>query len=125
MKKIPVLFISLLLASVLFGQNYKQVKVQLIDPQKDVQELAKFDFDLEHAELTKENELIFFVSDEEFNLLSLLNYKIEVLIDDWFEFFNALPKLTEAEKEQFKLQSKLEHNVEGFGYGTERGVCSA
>lgn len=121
MKKIHVLFIYLLLASVLFGQNYKQVKVQLIDPQKDVQELAKFDFDLEHAELTKENELIFFVSDEEFNLLSLLNYKIDVLIDDWFEYFNALPKLTEAEKEQFKIQSKLEHNVEGFGYGSLAG----
>ena len=77
MKIFQVLLITLLLSTILIGQSYKQVKVYLDNPQKDVPELAKFDFDIEHSVLTKNNELIFFVSDEEYSKLAMLNYKIE------------------------------------------------
>lgn len=121
MKIFQVLLITLLLSTILIGQSYKQVKVYLDNPQKDVPELAKFDFDIEHSVLTKNNELIFFVSDEEYSKLAMLNYKIEILIDDWFEYYSNLPQLTDAEKEQTRMQSKLEYNVEGFGYGSMGG----
>lgn len=105
----------------LSGQNYKQVSLTLTDPKKDIQELAQFDFDLEHAVLTKENKLIFYVSDEEFAALSLIKFPVEVMIDDWFDYYTKLPKLTEAEVNSFKTKSKEINGVEGFGFGTMGG----
>lgn len=121
MKFLQMFFAAFLLTAFVYGQNYKQVKIYLNDFSKDMQELAQLDIDLEHAEPTKDNAIIVFVTDEVMAQLSILPYRTEVLIDDWFTYYNNLPKLTDAEKAAFRLESKLKYGVEGFNYGSMGG----
>lgn len=106
--------------SITYSQSYKQIKIKLTD-KKDVAELAMYDLDLEHSIFTKSNELILFVSDAEFTRLATLKFPVEILIDDWFEYFNNLPQMSNAEIEEVKSDSKSKYGVEGFGYGTFAG----
>ncbi|NUN08817.1 MAG: immune inhibitor A [Ignavibacteriaceae bacterium] len=121
MKFLQLLFVSLLFTAFASGQNYKQVKIYLNDAQKDMKELAQLDIDLEHATPTKDNAIIVFVSDEVMPQLSILPYRVEILIDDWFTHYESLPKLSEAEMQALKTESKLKYGVEGFGFGSMGG----
>ncbi|MHC1739155.1 MAG: M14 family zinc carboxypeptidase [Ignavibacteriaceae bacterium] len=121
MRKILIGIIILLAVNVLHSQNFKQVSLALSNPETDIPELTQLDFDLEHSVLTKEKKLIFFVSDDEFARLALLKYPVEVLIDDWFEYYSKLPKLSQEEINLLRSQSKEEHGVEGFGFGSMGG----
>ncbi len=121
MKLLHTLSLVLLLASFANGQNYKQVKIYLNDPYKDLQELANIDVDVEHAVRTKDGAVIVFVSDQSMAQLSIMPYRTEVLIDDWYGYYSKLPKMSEAEKAAAKAESKLKFGVEGFGYGSMGG----
>jgi len=121
MRKIFIPIIILLALNSLYSQNYKQVSVKLGDPKTDIKELAQFDFDLEHSVLTKDYKLVFFVSDDEFSRLSMMKYPVEILINDWFEYYSKLPKLTQEEIDALKIKSKETHGVDGFGFGSMGG----
>jgi carboxypeptidase T len=64
---------------------------------------------------------VFFVSDDEFNLLRNSGISLNVLIDDWFEHYRSLPVLTESEKQSILNESKDNFGVEGFGFGSMGG----
>ncbi|MBE2279063.1 MAG: immune inhibitor A [Ignavibacteriaceae bacterium] len=122
MKILNYFLLSLLFVTLTFSQNnYKQVKIKLVDTEKELAMLNSFDIALDHFHLDKENAVTVFLSDEEFSRLSFLNLNYEVIIDDWFSHYNARPTMTEAEKEVSINLSKSMYGVEGLGYGSMGG----
>src|SRR5690606_39089451 len=45
----------------------------------------------------------------------------EILIDDWFKYYESLPKLTDSEKEKILEESRIKYNVDGFDFGSMGG----
>ncbi|MDP2301449.1 MAG: M14 family zinc carboxypeptidase [Ignavibacteria bacterium] len=115
-----ILSLFLLLTTIGYSQSYKQIKISFQD-RNQIEQLAKFDVDVEHAEWTKNNELILFVNEDEFSKISLLNFKIEILIDNWADYFAKLPKMSETEKSAAINESRDVFGVTGFGYGSLAG----
>ena len=81
----------------LFGQTYKQVKIYL-NEKEDIRTLAAFNLNLDHFQRTKDNTIVTFLNDAEFNRLTMLNFRYEVLIDDWQVHYNKRVKMTSLEK---------------------------
>lgn len=120
MKYIFTLFIALLFFSNSFAQNYKEVKI-FLEKKDDIQTLREIGLEFDHIRYDKNNALTCFLSDDEFQKLQTSEFSFEILIDDWFSYYENLPKLTESEREQFVLKSKSDFNVDGFGFGSMGG----
>ena len=103
-----------------YSQNYKQVKIYIND-KSDYPVLQSAGLEIDHALWGKDNSLTAYLSDEQFSKLQLTNFRYDVLIDDWFDYYSKQPKLTEAEKSSFIQSSKEDFGVEGFGYGSMGG----
>lgn len=120
MKTLFTFLISVIITVTLHAQNYKQVKIY-IETAKDIETLLDAGLEFDHLNLTKDNAFTVFINDEEYSILQSTNFRHEVLIDDWYGYYNNLPKLTEYEEAQFIAKSKMEMNVSGFGFGSMGG----
>ncbi|MCZ6703812.1 MAG: M14 family zinc carboxypeptidase [Ignavibacteria bacterium] len=121
MKNLSLTIIVLLIVSSLgFAQNYKQVKIHL-NNLSDVEELYRAGFDFDHPHFTKDNSIIVFVDDEDFSKLILSGYNFEILIDNWQQYYDNLPKLSDLEKQQALNQIVFDYGVTGFGFGSMGG----
>ncbi len=118
--KILITLLSLFFFTNNFAQNYKQVKI-FLQEKKDIQYLYEIGLEFDHTEYTKDNAIIIFISDAEFSILKTSGFRYDVLIDDWFEYYNQRSQLTENEKRAYVEQSKRDFNVTGFDYGTMGG----
>ena len=116
------LLVTLFLSSALnlYSQNYKEVKIYLNDV-TDINTLFSAGMEFDHLTYTKDNAIQTFISDNDFTILQSTGFTYEILIDDWYNYYENLPKLTEFEKQQFIQQSKTDFNVGGFGYGSMGG----
>src|SRR3990172_5330227 len=119
-KYILLIFTLLLLSSLGFAQSYKQVKIYLSGPD-DVQQLIQMGFDFDHPYYTKDNAIIVFVDEEDYSRLTLSNYNFEVIIDNWQEYYDNLPKLSMEEQQQALDRIRIDYNVSGFGFGSMGG----
>ena len=115
---LTVMFLSTTLN--LYSQNYKEVKIYLNDI-KDINTLFSAGMEFDHLVYEKDNSIRTFISDNDFAILQSTGFSYEILIDDWYNYYANLPKLTEYEKQQFIQQSKDIFNVGGFGYGSMGG----
>ena len=113
-------FLLLATFSFINAQNYKQVKIKTPD-QNVIQQIIQLGVDLEHSSFEKDNSLIFFVSNDDFNLLRNSGISLNVMIDDWFEYYQSLPVLTEYDKKILLNDSKESFGIEGFGFGSMGG----
>jgi hypothetical protein len=120
MKYILTLLLTLTFLITAYSQNYKQVKIYVND-KSDYNELQSAGLDIDHAFWGKDNSLTVYLSDEQFSKLQLTNFRYDVLIDDWFEFYSKQPVLSELEKSSLIQQSKNNFGVEGFGFGSMGG----
>ncbi len=120
MKYILTLLLTLTFLITAYSQNYKQVKIYVND-KSDYNELQSAGLDIDHAFWGKDNSLTVYLSDEQFSKLQLTNFRYDVLIDDWFEFYSKQPALSELEKSSLIQQSKNNFGVEGFGFGSMGG----
>jgi hypothetical protein len=120
MKYLLVLFLSLTFFVTVFPQNYKQVKIH-IQSLQDVEELQNAGLEFDHPQVTKDNAIIIFVDDEDLQKLQMTSFSYEVLIDDWYDHYSKMPKLTESEKASIIQTSKENFGVEGFGFGSMGG----
>ncbi|MBE0571150.1 MAG: immune inhibitor A [Ignavibacteriaceae bacterium] len=118
-KKITLLFVLIIIISTQ-AQDYKQVKIYL-NNSSDIEVLQQLGLEFDHLHFTKDNAISVYLNGNEFSLLQTSGYRYEVLIDDWYEYYNKLPKLTEYEKAAFIQISKMEMNVGGFGFGSMGG----
>ena len=120
MKNIYLFSIVLFLTINLFGQNYKQVRIYLQNSQT-IQQLHELGLKFDHFSKDKNNSINTFVSDKEFNLLASSPFQYDVIIDNWFNYYNSRPVLTPQERSDQINQSKEEYNVESFGFGSMGG----
>ncbi len=118
--KHTLVFFVLLLSQILFGQNYKQVKVYY-NSYDQIVKLMGAGFALDDAYFNKDNSLSIFLTDSGLDKLKGMNLNYDILIDDWFEYYKSIPVLTEAEKENALEESRQNFGVEGFGYGSMGG----
>lgn len=120
-KFLHLLFFSFLVVSTIYGQSYKQVKIY-INQKSDIQHLQNAGVQFDHLSFNKEdNSISVFADENDFAILQSSGFTYEVLIDNWKSFYESLPKLTEAQKQEFIRQSKLDYNVGGFGFGSMGG----
>lgn len=120
MKYIFIILFAFTFLSFSQTQNYKQVKIYVPD-QKAVAHLLELGLEFDHAEYTKDNAIIVFISDAEFSILQSSGYNYEILIDDWLEHYNKRQDLPDYEKQEFMESSAREFNVSGFGFGSMGG----
>ena len=111
---------SLLLLSTAYSQNYKQVKIYL-QSKEDIKTLYKSGIDFDHAEYTKDKAIIIFINDKQFSILKTSGYKYDVIIDDWFKYYNERQILSQSQKQNYIDQSQRVNNVSGFGFGSMGG----
>ncbi|HEX9250802.1 MAG TPA: M14 family zinc carboxypeptidase, partial [Ignavibacteriaceae bacterium] len=120
MKYFLALVFTLTLLITVNAQNFKQVKIY-IQSLQDIAELQNAGLEFDHPQITKENAVIVFIDDNDFQKLQMTNFRYEVQIDDWFEYYSKQPQLTESEKASLIQQSKDNYGVEGFGFGSMGG----
>lgn len=120
MKIFTAIFFVLVFSISGLAQNYKQVKIYL-DDYKDIETLSSKGLDFDHIAVSKDKSITVFISDVEFELLKTLNYNYEILIEDWYKYFQNLPVLSETEKAALLEKNRLEMNVSGFGFGSMGG----
>ena len=119
-KSLSIITILLLFYTINFAQTYKQVKIYLNSP-SDVRELMKTGFEFDHPFYTKDKAIIVFINERDYNRLIHSGYNFEVLIDNWKEYYNNRPKLSEQAKQLQLSKIKSGYNVTGFGFGSMGG----
>jgi murein tripeptide amidase MpaA len=120
MKKLITLFFLLIFLTCTYSQTYKQVKIYL-NNNTDIQVLNNAGLEIDHAYFTKDGAAEVFLDEQEFAILQTLGFRYEVLIEDWQEYYDALPQLADAEKQSLLDQSKEMYNVDGFEFGSMGG----
>jgi hypothetical protein len=116
-----ILTIAFLIFSItVFAQNYKKISIQISNP-NDFIVLSQIGIDLEHSGISKDNNLISFVNENELNKITSLGFSYTVLIDDWYNYYNSIQKLSDDEKQNVITESKFNFNVDGFGFGSMGG----
>ena len=120
MKYLLTFLVLLLLAAGIQAQTYREVKIYLND-RSDISVLYQAGLDFDQATITKDNGVIVFLNDAEFSKLQMTNFRYDVLIEDWMQYYNNLPKLTNQEKQSFINDSKQRFDVSGFGFGSMGG----
>lgn len=115
-----LLSILLVFSMTAFSQSYKKIKL-FLNNESDMQRASLLALDFEHSVIDKNGGFEIFVNENEFQSIvhSGLNY--EILINDWNAYYNSLPRLTEAEKEIFRMESERDFGVSGFDYGSMGG----
>ncbi len=119
-KTILVLFVSLLITSVNFAQEHKQVRIYL-NNQSDIKTLLSAGMDFDHSRITKDNSIEVFIDEDDYSILKSTGFRFEILIEDWMKYYESLPMLSAFEKDQVIRQSKENYNVSGFGFGSMGG----
>ena len=112
--------IFLFLSINVFSQNYQKINIYISSPD-DFIRLAEAGISLEGSKLSKENNLAFFVDDNELVKINSLGLSYEVLIADWQSYYDSMQKLNEKERQAVVSDSKKEFNVDGFGFGSMGG----
>jgi hypothetical protein len=121
MKNLSLLLVAFILIPLTaFPQNYKKVKI-FKNNNFDLERLGTLSFDLEHSVIDKEGGRILFVDEREFSALQQSGLAYEILIDDWYAYYNSLPKLSEGEKRFIKSESEIKFGVSGFKFGSMGG----
>ena len=120
MKTFYTFLYLLLFPFILTAQNYKQVKIYFNDFD-NLSKLQQLGILYDHFSIEKDNSVITFISDNDFNRLQRSSFSYEVLINDWIAYYSSQPQLSESEKQNFIQHSKENFNVDGFGFGSMGG----
>ena len=123
MQFFKIFFFMILILSTSFSQNYKKVKIYLND-RNNVKSLIEAGIALDHFDFGKDNSIITFLSDEEFSILKSTGFRSDVLIDNWFEYYSKLQKLSSAEIQEEMAKSKSGFGVTGFHLGSMGGYMT-
>jgi carboxypeptidase T len=120
MKLLFTLFLSLLLLSSAFSQNYKQVRIYL-NSSDDMELLVKAGLEFDHVEVNKDKSIVVFLNEVEYSQLIMTNFKHDVLIEDWAKYFATIPDITEEEYSAQRSNMRFIDNVQGFTLGSHKG----
>ncbi len=124
MRNYLIVLILLVFSALTFAENHKQIKIVKDQPEA-LKLLAANGIAVEEAAIDRDGSIYLFLSDSEYELLRQTSLKFETLIDDWSEYYQSLPELTQTEKDYFRSRAKNRDNIEGFGYGSMGGYYTA
>lgn len=102
------------------AQNYKKVKIYIQSP-KDIPSLIQAGVDIDHFHLPAKNIVEAFVSDDQFEALKASGFSYTIEIDNWYEYYKNLPRLSDGQMSQYKASSRINYNVTRFGFGSMGG----
>ena len=54
---------------------------------KDIETLHNAGLEFDHPQITKDNAVIVFINDDEYSKLQSMDFRFEILIDDWYEHY--------------------------------------
>jgi carboxypeptidase T len=120
MKKIYSILLILFLSTTIFSENYKQVKI-FIEGREQINTLVEQGLEFDHLTIEKDNSIITFISDSDFEKLKMMQFNYEILIDDWNEYYANLPALSTESKNEIIKESKENYGVEGLTFGSMGG----
>ena len=120
LKTISFIFIFALTVN---AQNYKQVKIFLNDI-KDVAMLQSLGLEFDHPHFSKDNSIEVFVNDSEFQILKSSPFRYEIMIEDWYAYYERMPKLNDVQLQEYTRESREKFGVEGFHLGTMGGYMT-
>lgn len=112
-------FIFCLLVNLTFAQTYKKIEIDVFS-NEDIKGLMELGLAVDHAEKDS-GTISFFASEDELRLLDNAGYSYNIIIEDWIEYYNSLPKMSEAEKQSQLDRTKTLYGVSGFNYGSMGG----
>ncbi len=108
-----------LIANLTFAQTYKKIEIDVFS-NEDIKGLMELGLAVDHAEKDS-GTISFFASEDELKLLDNAGYSYHIIIEDWIEYYNSLPKMSEAEKQSQLDRTKTLYGVSGFNYGSMGG----
>ncbi|MBZ0203151.1 MAG: T9SS type A sorting domain-containing protein [Ignavibacteria bacterium] len=103
-------------------EKYSQVKI-FASSELDFRRLETAGLELDHVE-SFEDHVIAWLSATEIESLKRSGVAYQVTIDDWMQYYNALPKMTEAEMRASIEQSTDAYSVSHSVYGTMGGYMT-
>ncbi|GAB4298753.1 MAG: hypothetical protein Kow0098_24490 [Ignavibacteriaceae bacterium] len=103
-----------------YSQNYKQVRINT-STVEEIAELQQSGMQFDHPVINKDGSVEVFISENDFLILKQSRFSYQILIDDWTNYYNNLPVLTEPEKQVFRNESALQYGVDGFDFGSMGG----
>lgn len=114
--------VILFFVNLAFAQTYKKIEVGIYS-NEDIKNLAKLGLAIDHAE-RESNKISFFVNEDELILLENAGYSYNVLIDNWIEYYNSLPRMNDEEKQEQLQRTKTLNGVSGFNFGSMGGYLT-
>lgn len=123
MKHCKIILIVIFLQCTALSQHYKKVKVYL-DNQHNIENMINSGITLDHFKIEKDNSIIIFVTEEEYLKLNQLAFRSEILIDDWYKYYEGL-QAEKSNKLQFEVNKiKDADGVAGFHLGSMGGYLT-
>ena len=110
----------LLVTTLLFSQNYKKVKIHL-NNLSNVPQLNSIGLEIDHAHFNRDNSINVFLDDTQFSRLQSSSLQYEVLIDDWFKYYDKQKKMSSSEREMNLMKTAQLYGVTGFDFGSMGG----
>lgn len=102
--------------------KYSQVKI-FASSEADFINIERAGLDLDHVE-SIDNYVIAWLSASEIEMLRKSGVSYQVTVEDWMEYYNALPQMTEAEKRAAIENSTSDFNVNHSVYGSMGGYMT-
>ena len=118
--KSKILIILFVFSTLLYSQNYKKVKLHL-DEFYNANQLNSVGLEIDHALFNRDNSIDVFLNDTQFTRLESSSFQYEVLIDDWYKFYNNQVKLNSSEREMSLMKTAQLFGVTGFDFGSMGG----
>src|SRR4030095_13771444 len=103
-------------------EKYSQVKIYTSDEQ-DFNRMEHAGLFLDHSERT-DNYITTWLSSHEIEMLKRSGIGYQVTIDDWYAYYNSIPKMTDAEISQAIEKSRNDFNVTHSIYGSMGGYLT-
>jgi hypothetical protein len=120
-----ILTVILFLTITLSAQSYKKISINLTSVEQ-AKELAALGIVDGHPVFNKDKTSIeVFVSSSQIKLLNENGFSYNIIISDWKKYYEALPKMSESEKEAALSKSYMKYGVKGFDYGSMGGFLTA
>ncbi len=102
--------------------KYSLVRI-LADSEQDMKKIMREGLFIDHTE-RHEGNMISWLSENEIQMLSRSGVSYEIEIDDFQQYYNSLPKMTDAEISAALEKSQSEFNVSHSIYGTMGGYLT-
>lgn len=103
--------------------KYSQVRIYAVN-ESDFKKMTDAGLFIDHANSKPGHFLDAWLSENEINLLKKSGVPYQILIDDWNEYYNSRPKMTQQEINQQMLQAKIKDNVTHSIYGSMGGYLT-